>query len=173
METLLKKYGFDGVWHFTDRSNLELIKKHNGLLSLGELERREIKIPGPGGNEWSHEADRAKGLHDFVHLAFRDDHPMLYLAKQDGRITNPIWLEIESSILLEDGVRFCSEVSNRTDAVIIEAEEAREQIDFEVLFTYMDWTDLQVQARRRAALKSEILVPGFVPIERILSIKNG
>ena len=173
METIFKKYQFDGIWHFTDRTNLELIQEHKGLLSLGELESRGIEIPSAGGNEWSHDADKSKGLHNFVHLAFLDDHPMLYSAKQDGRIIDPVWLKIQSSVLLEEGVRFCSEVSNKSGAVIIEAEEAKEQIDFEALFAYMDWTDQEVQARRRVALKSEILVPGFVPIEKILSIKNG
>ncbi len=173
IKTVLEQYKSDGVWHFTDRSNLELIKEHNGLLSLGELERRGIEIPRPGGNEWSHDADKLKGLHDYVHLAFLDDHPMLYSAKQDGRIAAPIWLKIQLSVLVAEGVRFCSEISNRSDAVIIGADEAKEQIDFEVLFTYMDWLDEEVQARRQAALKSEILVPDFVPIEWILGCKNG
>ena len=173
MKTILAKYKFDGVWHFTDRSNLELIQEHQGLLSLGELERRGISIPVPGGNEWSHDADKMKGVHEYVHLAFVDDHPMLYLAKQEGTIPDPIWLKIQSSILLEDGVRFCSEVSNKSGAAILEAEEAKEQIDFDVLFTYMDWTDPEIQARRQAAIKSEILVPNFVPIEKILELKNG
>ncbi len=173
MDTILGKYKFDGVWHFTDRSNLELIKEHHGLLSLGEAERRGIKIPVPGGNEWSHDADRRKGVHEYVHLAFVDDHPMLYRAKQEGRIPDPIWLKIKSSILLEEGVRFCSDVSNKSGVRILTAEEAIEEIDFEVLFTYMDWRDPQIQARRKAAIKSEILVPKFIPIDYILGFKNG
>lgn len=173
MKMILEKYKFDGIWHFTDRSNLDLIKEHHGLLSLGELEKRGIEIPIPGGNEWSHDADQLKGVHEYVHLAFVDDHPMLYRAKQEGRIPNPIWLKIQSSILLEDGVRFCSEVSNKSGAAILTPEEAKERIDFDALFTYMDWRDPEIQARRQAALKSEILVPGFVPIEKILGYKNG
>ncbi len=86
METILKKYKFDGVWHFTDRSNIKLIKEHQGLLSLREAERRRIVIPAPGGNKWSHDADRIKGLHEYVHLAFVDDHPMLFRAKNEGRM---------------------------------------------------------------------------------------
>lgn len=173
MNTILTKYKFDGIWHFTDKSNLALIQEHGGLLSLGELEKRGIPIPIPGGNEWSHDADRMKGVQKYVHLAFLDDHPMLYRAKQDGRILNPIWLKIQASILLEDGVRFCSDVSNKSGVVILQAEEAKEEIDFDVLFTYMDWKDPEIQARRQAAIKSEILVPDFVPIEKILGFKNG
>ena len=173
MKTILAKYKIDGIWHFTDRSNLELIEEHKGLLSLGEAERRGINIPIPGGNEWSHSADRIKELHEYVHLAFIDDHPMLFRATNEGRIPDPIWLRIKSSILLEEGVRFCSDVSNKSGVAILNTEEAVEQIDFDVLFTRMDWTDPNIQARRQAAIKSEILVPGFIPIDQILDFKNG
>ena len=173
MKTILAKYKFDGIWHFTDRSNLELIIEHQGLLSLGELEKREIDIPVPGGNQWSHDADKINGVHEYVHLAFLDDHPMLFRAKQEGRIPDPVWLKIQSSILLEERVRFCTEVSNKSGAVILEAEEAKEKIDFVVLFTYTDWRNPKIQERRQAAIKSEILVPNFVPIEKILGLKNG
>jgi len=173
MNTILTKYKFDVIWHFTDRSNLKSIEKHNGLLSLGELERRRIEIPVPGGNEWSHDADKKKGLHGYVHLAFVDDHPMLYRAKQEGRIKYPIWLKIDASILLDKGVRFCSDTSNKTGVEILNPKRAKEEIDFEVLFTYMDWHDRKIKQRRIAAKRSEILVPSIVPIDKILGKKNG
>ncbi|SMF95087.1 protein of unknown function [Methylomagnum ishizawai] len=173
MKKILEKYKIDGVWHFTDRSNLELIKQQQGLLSLGELERRGVDIPAPGGNDWSHNADKHKGMHKYVHLAFVDNHPMLYTAKQDGRIKNPIWLKIDSSILLENGILFCSAVSNKAGVPILNLVQALTEIDFEVLFTHMDWKDPDIKKRRQAAEKSEILVPNIVPIEKILGIKNG
>ncbi|WP_017326246.1 DarT ssDNA thymidine ADP-ribosyltransferase family protein [Synechococcus sp. PCC 7336] len=173
MNTILAKYKFDGIWHFTDRSNLALIQEHHGLLSLGEARRRGVAIPVPGGNEWSHDADKLKGVDEYVHLAFVDDHPMLFRAKQEGRIPDPVWLKIKSSILLEEGVRYCSDVSNKSGVPILNAYEAKDQIDFDVLFTYMDWRDPDIQARRQAAIKSEILIPIFIPIEQILGLKNG
>jgi len=173
MKTILAKYKFDEIWHFTDKSNLDLIVENKRLLSLGELKRRRINIPIPGGNDRSHDADRMKGVQEYVHLAFVDDHPMLYRAKQKGRIPNPIWLKIDSSILLEDNVRYTSEVSNKAGVPILQPEEAKEEIDFEVLFTRTDWRDPEIQARRQAAIKSEILIPDFVPIEKILGYKNG
>ena len=173
MKRIITKYRFDGIWHFTDRSNLESIKEHHGILSLGELDRKGIEIPIPGGNEWSHGADKIKGLHEYVHMAFLDDHPMLYRAKQDGRITDPIWLKIDASILIEDGVRYCSDVSNKSGVAILDVDQAIEKIDFEVLFTYMDWRDPEIQQRRQTAIKSEILMPKMVPIDKILGFKNG
>jgi hypothetical protein len=173
MIAIVKKYGFDGVWHFTDKSNLDSMQKNKGILSLGELENKGITIPTPGGNDWSHDADRMKGLDEYVHLAFVDDHPMLFRARQDERIKDPVWLKIRSEIILGDGVRFCSDVSNKSGVCILDPDEAKEEIDFEVLFTYMDWRDPDIQRRRQAAIKSEILVPRMVPIEMILGYKNG
>ena len=112
-------------------------------------------------------------MHKYVHLAFLDDHPMLFRAKQESRITDPIWLKIDASILLEEGARFTNEVSNKTGVEILTPDTARDAIDFEVLFTRTDWKDPDIRARRLAALKSEILIPTVVPIDKILGFKNG
>lgn len=173
MQTILARYRIDAVWHFTDRSNLTLIQEHQGLLSLAESRRRGIKVPVPGGNDWSHDADEMKGVHEYVHLAFLDDHPMLFVAKKESRITDPIWLKIDASILLEEGTRFTNDVSNKSGVEILTPDGARDMIDFEVLFTHTDWRDPVVKARRMAAIKSEILIPNIVPINRILGVKNG
>jgi len=125
MNTVLARYNINCIWHFTDRSNLESIKKYKGLLSLRELERRGIEILVPGGNELSHGLDKEKGLHKYIHLAFIDDHPMLYRAKQEGRIKDPIWLKIDASILLDKGVRFCADISNKSGIEILNAKEAK------------------------------------------------
>lgn len=173
IKSALKKYGINLIWHFTDKSNLDSIKEQGGILSLGELEERGIDIPTPGGNDWSHQADKSKKLHEYVHAAFLDDHPMLFRAKQDERIQEAIWLKIDTSILLNDAVRYCTDVSNKTGVEVITADEAVERIDFQVLFTRTDWTDQEIQQRRQAALKSEILIPTMIPIDMILGYKNG
>ena len=173
MKKILATYKFDCIWHFTDRSNLESIEEHEGLLSLGEAERRGIQIPRPGGNQWSHDADKIKGLHEYVHLAFVKDHPMLFRAKEDRRILDPIWLKIKPSILLGEDVRFCSAVCNKTGVELLTAMEAEKEIDFEVLFTPMDWRDSAINARRQAAIKSEILIPRFIPIDQVLGFEDG
>ena len=173
MKDVLTRYKIDGLWHFTDRSNLALVKQQNGLLSLGEILRREVVVPAPGGNQWSHDADQIKGLDEYVHLTFVDNHPMLFIARQEGRITDPVWLKIDASILLVPGVRFTNDVSNKAGVQTMGADEAAEQIDCEVLFTRTDWKDPAIMARRRAAEKSEILVPSVIPLDKILGYKNG
>ena len=173
MKTIIEKYGIKNIWHFTDKANLDSILKYGGLLSLKALDDRGIEIPAPGGNQRSHETDRSKGLDSFVHLAFIKNHPMLYTAQKDGRIKNPIWLSIDTSILMDLGVRFCSSVSNSSGAKLLDYREAEKEIDFEVLYTYMNWSDSEILARRNVAEKSEILVPNIVPLDKILSLNNG
>lgn len=173
MNALLQRYGVNGIWHFTDKSNLDLIQQHGGLLSWRESQKRGVVVPSPGGNDWSHDADTLNGVGDYVHLAFLADHPMQFIATQDGRIKEPVWLKIDLSVLLGPGVRYSSAVSNKAGVLMLTPEEAKEQIDFEVLFTRTDWREPEIQARRRAALKSEVLVPRLVPLEKITGCYNG
>ncbi|WP_424947943.1 DarT ssDNA thymidine ADP-ribosyltransferase family protein [Candidatus Spongiihabitans sp.] len=171
MNTIIQKYNITNIWHFTDGANLDSIQEH-GLLAFAEAQRRGIEIPAPGGNELSHGLDKIKELDEYVHLTFVDNHPMLFLAKKE-RIPDPVWIEIDSSIMLDEGVRFSSDVANKTEVAILNAEEAKKQIDFEVLFTRTDWKNPNIQARLKKARKSEILIPRRVSVEKILSWKNG
>jgi len=174
MKAVIQKYArFDAVWHFTDRANLESIRQH-GLLSLAETRRRNIAIPIPGGNARSHDADRKKGLDGYVRLAFIRDHPMLFVAQNyENRILNPVWLKMDLSVLFQDGVRFAPGIAYAADTPLLTAEQAAEQLDFDALFTYMDWTDSEVNRRRQAAKKSEILVPNCISWEKVMECEDG
>lgn len=174
MQAVIQKYAkFDAVWHFTDRANLESIQAH-GLLALAETRRRNIAIPVPGGNAWSHDADRKKGLDRYVHLAFIRDHPMLFVAQNyESRILNPVWLKIDLSVLSHDGALFAPGIAYAKDMPLLTAEEAATQFDFEALFAYLDWNDPEVQRRRQAAKKSEILVPNCIPWEKVVECNDG
>ena len=54
-----------------------------------------------------------------------------------------------------------------------DAVRAVNAIDFEVLFTYLDWRDAEIAHRRRMAEKSEILIPDIVPLRMIKGRKDG
>ncbi len=95
------------------------------MFSFREAERRGIEILSSGGNDWSHDADRIKEMDEYVHLAFVDDHPMLFWAKKEHRISEPVWLKIDSSILLGDDVRFSSDVSNKTGVAILQCRGSK------------------------------------------------
>jgi hypothetical protein len=125
-----RQYGVTTLYHFTDRRNLPLIRKH-GLYSSAKLKKKGIAIPAPGGNEWSQEADAHKGMDRYVHLCFRANHPMEYLARVDGRIKDSIFLEIHPDVLQLDGVMFSAGVSNKAGVEIVSIIEAYQLIDFE------------------------------------------
>src|SRR5215217_926199 len=68
----LEKHGRH-FYHFTDARNIESIKKH-GILSTSEIRSRDIPVV-TGGNQWSLDADKIKGVDKFVHLCFFRSHP--------------------------------------------------------------------------------------------------
>lgn len=161
------------LYHFTDRRNVPPIRVHGGLFSHAELRRRGIVVPAPGGNQWSLDADQLRGMDGYIHLCFRSNHPMEYLARQDERIIDSIFLEIHPSVLQLPEVRYSPGVSNRADAEYFTMEQAREMIDFQVLYTRTDWHDPAIQERLRAAERAEILVPRHIPLNLIRNIPNG
>lgn len=173
MQEIIARYGITALWHFTDEANFTSIDQQGGLLCYAELLRRGVAIPVPGGNDWSHDADARVGVHEYVHLAFLPNHPMLYIAKRDGRIPSPYWLKIDPSVLLLPGVYFCPEVANRAGATFLDSAQAVTGIDWEVLFTRTDWSNPATMQRRRAAEKSQVLVPNMIPLDKIIAVHNG
>jgi len=161
------------LYHFTDRSNLPLIRKLGGLYPIAELEQKGIKVPAPGGNQVSRDADAKNGMGKYVHLCFLPTHPMEYVARQDGRIKDSIFLQIHPSMLQFKGVKFTPGVSNKNGVEAVPIDQADSLIDFEVLYTRTDWNDPAIYQRRQQAEKCEVLVPCFIPLDLIWNVGNG
>lgn len=166
-DEFIKHWGIGAFFHFTDESNLPSIKTNNGLYCLAQLQERGIKVPRPGGNEWSHEADTREGLDKYVHLCLTTSHPMEYIAKKDGRIQKVKYLQICPSILCFDGIRLTADISNKRGVALLTLDEAIEQMDFEIIYTRTNWRDPEILARRKAAEKYELLVPSCIPLQFI------
>jgi hypothetical protein len=162
------------LYHFTCKRNLPSIKELDGVYSTARLKEMGAKYY-PGGNQWSLDADAMSGMDQYVHLCFTVDHPMEKGARDDGRIESPVYLKIDRLILDEAEVRFSAGVSNKSGMSIFSVEEARDRnlIDYNVLYTYMPWSDPQIQARRQAAERCEILVPDYVSMKFIRNFPNG
>ena len=137
------------------------------------LIERGIEVPAPGGNEWSRDADAMKGMERYVHLCFRDNHPMEHNARRDGRIGDSIFLQVHPEVLQWEGVRFTPDVANKSGVQPYTIEEAKGMIDFEVLYTRTNWSDPAIQQRLQQAEKYEILVPRFIPLELIRNLPDG
>lgn len=169
MKTLIAKWNIQKIYHFTDKSNLKSIKTH-GLLSLEEIDKMNIAVSKYGGNDWSHEADKQKGLDKYIHLSFRDNHPMLYTKVKSGEIKDPYILEICPSMMIVEGVLFTDDVSNKSGIVPFNSTFFEIKLDCNILFEHTDWRDETIQQRLKKAEKSEILIPNHIPINKILNI---
>jgi hypothetical protein len=161
------------LYHFTDRRNLPLIRKHGGLYPMAALKKKKIAVPAPGGNEWSQDADGKCGMDEYVHLCFRNTHPMEYVARQDGRIGDTVFLQVHPDVLSWEGVRFTAGVSNKAGVATQTMDAASKIIDYEVLYTRTNWSDPAIQARLQQAEKYEILVPKKIPLEMIRNLPRG
>ena len=161
------------LFHFTDRRNLPLIRDMGGLYPLSELERRGVNIPAPGSSESGRDVDRRRKLHEYVHLCFKSNHPMEFVARQEGRIGDTIFLQVHTSVIQWEGVRFAPGMANTNQIQLYTIDQAKTLIDFEVLYSRTNWSDPQVQHRLQQAEKYEMLVPRAIPLALIRNLPNG
>lgn len=154
------------LYHFTDESNLSSIDRL-GLASKSIMRAEGWWPQTTGGNQLSHDLDDHYGISPYVSLCCTRNHPMKYLANQDGRLPNPRYLAIKPDILRLPGVRVAFGVANASDTQILDLNAAIAQIDIEVLYSRTDWSDGAVQTRLKAAEKMEVLIPDRVPRDMI------
>ena len=159
------------LYHFTDFDNLESIIKNGGLYSWMDCERKGIKIAKPGGGSKSRQLDSGRNLEDYVRVSFTTQHPMMYVAMKDGRISNPVILEIDPEVILWRDTLYSNmnATIHRIRPNIGETLADFKQIHFQ-----------SVKARKHFDLpeeewpyfQAEILVKNFIPIEYIKNIGN-
>lgn len=165
MQEALKKRNITHLWHFTDERNLDSIREH-GLLSLKELARRGLTPLAPGGNDWSHKADKLANVDDYVHLSFKKDHPMLHFAKNEERIVNHVWLAIDISAI-DINTRYTNDVANKANVLTLENDAAKKLIDLDGLFTFLPFDVAGNKERKNSAAKSEVLIKTMIGTDKI------
>jgi len=164
LKETLEQFGITSIWHFTDRSNLESIQKH-GLLSLALLDRKGIDVSCYGADELSHSLDRRKGIDRYVHLAITQNHPMQYIKTRNGDIPNPIWLEIDVSVLFENESLCCDGIANATSAKCYDIEKLDEVINLRELLYGRDYPN--------PVKKAQLLVANKIDYNKIKGVHNG
>jgi hypothetical protein len=160
--------------HFTDERNLPRIRESGGIWSTARLRQAGVEF-FPGGDEASLALDIRSGMDQYVHLCFRGAHPMAYRVVERNPGVKLKYLSIDRTIVYEPGVMFAPGVGYAQGVNPIPVLEASERgmIDFQVLYTWMDWSIPEVQARRQAAELCEILVPEEVVLRFIRNMPNG
>ena len=162
------------LYHFTDVCNLPNIRKMDGLFSTALLRQFEEEFCA-GGDDASLALDTRHGMDEYVHLCFDVRHPMAHHVKHRKPDVELIYLRIDRAVLHQPDVKFSTGVGYANNAEVVALAEAvdRKLIDFDVLYSWMDWRDPEIQARRHAAELCEILIPDYVAMTFIKNMPNG
>lgn len=169
LQDILRRHGITKLYHFTDRDNLASIISNGGLFSWADCEQRGIDIAKPGGSDLSRSLDSNANLQHFVRLSFTTEHPMMYVAMNDGRITNPVILEIDPAVVGWQSTLYADRNATRSGASIGGSIDDLKAIHFD-----------SVKARKHFDLdddeqpffQAEVLVHEHIPLQYITNISN-
>lgn len=169
IQRFLQEKGIICLYHFTDRDNLFSIIKNGGLLSWKDCEKERIKIVRPGGDDLSRSLDEAKGLANYVRLSFCPEHPMMFAAKNDGRIINPIIIKINTNVCEFSDTLFSDINATSTGVNIKGGFGGLTQVDFDIVTRgySANFTD-EVKAKYQA----EVLVKHKITLEHIVNYQE-
>jgi hypothetical protein len=168
-EQVLKDGRISKLYHFTDRDNLESIIKNGGLYSWKDCEDKGIQIAKPGGSGTSRSLDQRDGLEYYARLSFVPDHPMMYVAMDDGRISNPVVLEIDIEAALWEDTLYADRNMTKNGANVGGTLDDLKAVHFGLFWgrRYFDMND-----EAKMYYKAEVLVKHFIPLKYITNIGN-
>ena len=170
-KAILAQQGIKKLYHFTDRDNLESIIKNGGLYSWMDCERKGIKIAKPGGGSTSRQLDSGRNLENYVRVSFTTQHPMMYVAMKDGRISNPVILEIDPEIIYWKDTCYSNmnATIHRIKPNIGESLPDFKQIHFQSVKVHKHF---DLPEEEQPYFQAEVLVKNFIPLEYIKNIGN-
>lgn len=157
-------------YHFTDKENLQSIKLHNGLFSWDYCIKNNIVVPHFGGGDLSRSLDSREGFQNYVRVSFTRQHPMMFVAQKDGRIQNPIILEISLEVAFLKETKYSDRNATRNGAKIGNDIEALNRIKFDLVKKNKHF-DIENE-EERVYFQAELLILEHIPIEFITNINN-
>ncbi|WP_223649430.1 DUF4433 domain-containing protein [Hymenobacter psoromatis] len=168
-QTVLRQHDIIQFYHFTDRENITSIQQQGGLYSWLTAERKGIHIPKPGGVGFGRDLDRRYKLENYVRLCFTKNHPMLFIAKGDGRIQNPVILEISVEVALLKDTRFSNMNATKNGHQQGSEIEDLNRIRFDLvrLRNHFD-----IPQDEKHFYQAEVLVLERIPLEYITNINK-
>ena len=168
-KAVLDQYKITKLYHFTDRENLESIIANGGLYSWADCEDKGIRVKRPGGGLLSRELDSGKNLQRYVRVSFTREHPMMYIAMNDGRIANPVILEIDPTVIAQSTSLFSDRNATKKGAMIGGSFEDFKKIHFS---TVTERNHFNLLEDERPFYQAEILIKNKIPLEAIMNIGN-
>lgn len=162
---ILKQYGVQYLYHFTDLRNVKSIIEQGGLYSWWSCKEKEILIPFPGGTRVSRNLDTRHGLQDFVRLNFNPNPPMLYAAEHLNRVAI---LEIEPYVVYWKDTKFSNENATAAAAKVGDDLDSFEAINFEIAVG-TEWHGYDAKRWRQA----EVMVKTHIPLSLMTITEFG
>lgn len=157
----LTSNGVRYFYHFTDRRNLESIKKHGGLFSWRYCEDHDINIPYPGGDNTSRSLDSRHRLSDYVRLSFCTDHPMKWVLEQKGY--DMVLLRVKIDVACLEGTLF-SDI-NATDNNHHHGGSIEDLKRINIPATQQNYVSRESEIFKQH--QAEVMVKTFIPLEYI------
>lgn len=169
-QAVLEQNRITKLYHFTDFDNLESIIQNGGLYSWADCDEKGIKIIKPGGSSQSRSLDQRDRLEHYVRLSFAKDHPMQYVAMNDGRISNPVVLEIDLETAFWEESLYSDRNATKTGACVGRTLDDLKAVHFGLFNRMMRYFDMSEEAKMY--YQAEVLVKNFIPLKYITNIGN-
>ena len=166
---LIEQHHITTLYHFTDRENLESIIKNGGLYSWADCEQKGISISKPGGSLDSRNLDRRDNLQNFVRVSFVKEHPMMYVAMNDGRISNPVVLEIDPEVIYWQDSLYADRNATKNGALVGSSIDDFSQLHFN---SFKAKKHFDLDADEQKFYQAEVLVKNHIPLQFIKNIGN-
>ncbi|MBP5419903.1 MAG: DUF4433 domain-containing protein [Bacteroidales bacterium] len=168
-KSVLNQHSIEKLYHFTDRDNLESIIKNGGLHSWGDCEAKGITIAKPGGGQLSRDLDTRDHLQHYVRVSFTKQHPMMYVAMNDGRLSNPVILEIDPEVVYWKDSMYSDMNATKTGANKGGSIDDFKKIHFKSLKAQKHF---DLPEDEQPYFQAEVLVKNFIPLQYIKNIGN-
>ena len=160
-------------YHFTEKSNLQSIRKYRGLYSWYYCKQNNIPIQSPGGDYDSRNLDVFHGLQDYVRLSFCNKHPMAYVKRDEASKQN-----VNKDFVI---LHIAIEVAGFMDTQFSDMNAADKRENHGG--SYQDLKNVNIPLTQRNYLaiidpllkkqyQAECMVKTFIPIEYIQNIDN-
>ena len=166
---LIEQHHITTLYHFTDRENLESIIKNGGLYSWADCEQKGISISKPGGSLDSRNLDKRDNLQNLVRVSFVREHPMMYVAMNDGRISNPVVLEIDPEVIYWQDSLYADRNATKNGALVGSSIDDFSQLHFN---SFKAKKHFDLDADEQKFYQAEVLVKNHIPLQFIKNIGN-
>lgn len=160
-----RQNGVSNFYHYTDTRNLNSILQNNGLFSLNEMNNKGIDYLQ--GSETYEKAD-------YVRLSYTQNHPLLYVSKQQGRIRQEETLEISLDVAGLKYTKFTNVNAARTaTAPTVKIGDDLNYIKNQVrIGIVMQRNHFDLSDEEKPYYQAEVMVKDHLPLEYIMNLEN-